>query len=88
MQEKNVKGKIIQGKYKSLQRDFGIHYFNINYTTFQNKYQKIVNHVHETGRKKSRNQETFAIGLFRKKVGFAIGQCEVTKSNTKVRWLS
>ena len=51
MQEKNVKGKIIQEKYESLQRVFVTHYFNINYTTFGNKYPKIINHIHETGGK-------------------------------------
>ena len=61
---------------------FGTHYFNINYTTFRNKYPKILNHIHEW-RKKSRNQETFVRSLFRKKVEFAIWQCEVTTSNTE-----
>ena len=51
VREKNVKGKIIQEKYESLQRVFGTHYFDINYTTFRNKYPKIINHIHEIGKK-------------------------------------
>ena len=42
MQENNIKGKIIQEKYESVQRLFGTHYFNISYTTFQNKCPKII----------------------------------------------
>ena len=70
--EKNVKAKIMQEKYESLQRVFGIHYFNINYTTFRNKYPKIINNIHEIGGKKCRNQETFVRSIFRKKGKFAI----------------
>ena len=51
VREKNVKGKTIQKEYESLQRVFGTHYFNINYTTFRNKYPKIINHIHEIGKK-------------------------------------
>ena len=45
--EKNVKAKIMQEKYESLQIVFGIHYFNINITIFRNKYPKIINNIHE-----------------------------------------
>ena len=51
VREKNVKGRIIQKRYESLQRVFGTHYFHINYTTFRNKYSKIINHIHEIGKK-------------------------------------
>ena len=49
--EKNVKAKIMQEKCESLQRVFGIHYFNINITKFRNKYPKIINNIHEIGGK-------------------------------------
>ena len=70
MREKNVKGKIIHEKCESLQRVFGTHYFNINYTTFRNNYPKIINHIHEIG-KKNPEIKRHLLEVFRKKVEFA-----------------
>ena len=51
MREKNVMEKIMQEKQESLQRVFGIHYFNKNHTTPRNKYPKIISNIHEIGEK-------------------------------------
>ena len=56
VREKNAKGRIIQKRFESLQRVFGTHYFHINYTTFRNKYSKIINHIHEIGKKNPENK--------------------------------
>ena len=48
VQEKNVKGKIIQEKYESLQKSVCWYtLFDISYTALWNKYPKIINHIHE-----------------------------------------
>ena len=38
-------GKTIQDKNESLQIVFGTHYITIAYTTCQNRYSKVINHI-------------------------------------------
>ena len=45
-----LSGKLLTRNTK-VYRVFGIHYFKMTYTTFQNQYPKVINHIQEIGKK-------------------------------------
>ena len=45
-----LSGKLLTRNTK-VYRVFGIHYFKMTYTTFQNQYPKVKNHIQEIGKK-------------------------------------
>ena len=81
VRQKNFKGKIIQEKYESLQRVLGTLYFNMNYTTFRNKYPKIINHIHKIGKKIQKSRD-ICQKSFQKKSGI----CYLTMQSHNIKY--